>query len=93
LLLSVWSLCFARLVTFLCLSLVLVMSWASLFFFLLTSFLWISFRVVCCQCTHQGGDWGPGASRWSMDDRVGVLDRQPTKGSTRSRWMWPRRDR
>jgi hypothetical protein len=24
---------------------------------------------------------------------VGVLDRQPTKGSTRSRWMWPRRDR
>jgi hypothetical protein len=23
---------------------------------------------------------------------VGVLDRQPTKGSTRSRWMWPRRD-
>jgi hypothetical protein len=29
---SVWSLCFARLVTFLCLSLVLVMSRASLFF-------------------------------------------------------------
>jgi hypothetical protein len=24
---------------------------------------------------------------------VGVLDRQPTKGSTRSRLMWPRRDR
>jgi hypothetical protein len=24
---------------------------------------------------------------------VSVLDRQPTKGSTRSRWMWPRRDR
>jgi hypothetical protein len=24
---------------------------------------------------------------------VGVLNRQPTKGSTRSRWMWPRRDR
>jgi hypothetical protein len=24
---------------------------------------------------------------------VGVLDRQPTKGSTRSRWMWPRRAR
>jgi hypothetical protein len=23
---------------------------------------------------------------------VGVLDRQPTKGSTRSRWMLPRRD-
>jgi hypothetical protein len=25
--------------------------------------------------------------------RVGVLDRQPTKGSTRIRWIWPRRDR
>jgi hypothetical protein len=24
---------------------------------------------------------------------VAVLDRQPTKGSTRSRLMWPRRDR
>jgi hypothetical protein len=24
---------------------------------------------------------------------VSVLDRQPTKGCTRSRWMWPRRDR
>jgi hypothetical protein len=24
---------------------------------------------------------------------VGVLDRQPTKGSTRGRWTWPRRDR
>jgi hypothetical protein len=24
---------------------------------------------------------------------VGVLDRQPTKGSTRGRLMWPRRDR
>jgi hypothetical protein len=24
---------------------------------------------------------------------VGVLDRQPTKGSTRGRRMWPRRDR
>jgi hypothetical protein len=24
---------------------------------------------------------------------VGVLDRQPTKGSTRDRWMWPCRDR
>jgi hypothetical protein len=23
---------------------------------------------------------------------VGVLDRQPTKGSTRGGWMWPRRD-
>jgi hypothetical protein len=23
---------------------------------------------------------------------VGVLDRQPTMGSTRSRWMWPHRD-
>jgi hypothetical protein len=23
---------------------------------------------------------------------VGVLDRQPTKGSTRGRWIWPRRD-
>jgi hypothetical protein len=28
-----------------------------------------------------------------MSPPVGVLDRQPTKGSTRSRWMWPRRDR
>jgi hypothetical protein len=24
---------------------------------------------------------------------VGVLDRQPTKGSTRGRWMWHCRDR
>jgi hypothetical protein len=39
LLFLVWSLCFDRLVTFLCLSLVLVMSCASLFFFLLTLFL------------------------------------------------------
>jgi hypothetical protein len=27
------------------------------------------------------------------EEDVGVLDRQPTKGSTRSRWMWPCRDR
>jgi hypothetical protein len=86
LLLSVWSLCFARLVTFLCLSLVFVMSWASLFFFLLTFFLWISFRVVCCQCTHQGGDWGPGASRWSMDDRQ-TLHKCPCVGCIASSWV------
>jgi hypothetical protein len=34
----------------------------------------------------------PGGCGWWWDT-VGVLDRQPTKGSTRSRWMWPRRDR
>jgi hypothetical protein len=36
-----------------------------------------------------------GSHAWghSRTGGVGVLDRQPTKGSTRSRWMWPRRDR
>jgi hypothetical protein len=29
----------------------------------------------------------------NRDQPVGVLDRQPIKGSTRSKWMWPRRDR
>jgi hypothetical protein len=33
-----------------------------------------------------------GAAATPTSPAVGVLDRQPTKGSTRSRWMWPRRD-
>jgi hypothetical protein len=28
-----------------------------------------------------------------LQPSVGVLDWQPTKGSTGGRWMWPRRDR
>jgi hypothetical protein len=41
-------------------------------FFFFFSFLWIGYYV-CCQCTHQGGDWGPERPRtggWSL---LGVL--------------------
>jgi hypothetical protein len=43
--------------------------------------------------THHPAERGVRAELSSASADVGVLDRQPTKGSTRSRWMWPRRDR
>jgi hypothetical protein len=42
--------------------------------------------------TREGGEW-ESIKNLLEGDGVGVLDRQPTKGSTRGRWMWPRRDR
>jgi hypothetical protein len=27
-------------------------------------------KCVCCQCTHQGGDWGPGVVRGPVDGRL-----------------------
>jgi hypothetical protein len=41
-------------------------------FFLFVSFLFLFSQVticVCCQCTHQGGDWGPCVVRGPVDGR------------------------
>jgi hypothetical protein len=42
------------------------------FFLLVVSFLFCFFFVtnhVCCECTHQGGDWGPCVVRGPADGR------------------------
>jgi hypothetical protein len=39
--------------------------WSFLFFFLFS----LIIKCVCCQCTHQGGDWGPCVVRGPMEGR------------------------
>jgi hypothetical protein len=72
LLFSLWSLCFAQLVTFLCLSLVLVMSCASLFFFLLLSFSEFHFALFVVNALIKG-EIEDQERWWSMDDRSSVM--------------------
>jgi hypothetical protein len=47
-------------------SLVGVSFYSFLFFFLFS----VVTKCVCCQCTHQGGDWGPGVVRGPVDGRL-----------------------
>jgi hypothetical protein len=47
-------------------SLVGVSFYSFLLFFLFS----VVTKCVCCQCTHQGGDWGPGVVRGPVDGRL-----------------------